>query len=253
MPDHYQTLGVAKTATQDEIKRAYRSLASKHHPDKGGDTAKFQEIQTAYDTLGDADKRAAYDNPAPQFGDFGGFNGHPQFNDIFAQMFGGQFGQHPRRNHVRMSLWVRLRDVADGGKRAVGIGNQTVEIDVPLGLNDGDNVQYPGIAPNGQDLVISYRIHPDPVWSRNGLSLTRDAKISVWDLILGSDLEVENIYGHTLTVRVPSKTQPGTQLRLRDQGLRDRQGRKGDMMVRLIAQIPDTVSQELVEAIQKYR
>jgi preprotein translocase subunit Sec63 len=64
MTDHYATLGVAKTATQDEIKRAFRKLASQHHPDKGGDTQKFQEIQAAYDTLGDAAKRQAYDNPA---------------------------------------------------------------------------------------------------------------------------------------------------------------------------------------------
>ena len=65
MPDYYATLGVSKTATPDEIKRAFRKLASQHHPDKGGDTAKFQSIQAAYDTLGDAAKRAAYDNPAP--------------------------------------------------------------------------------------------------------------------------------------------------------------------------------------------
>ena len=65
MADHYQTLGVSKTANQDEIKRAYRSLASKHHPDKGGDTAKFQEIQTAYATLSDLEKKEQYDNPNP--------------------------------------------------------------------------------------------------------------------------------------------------------------------------------------------
>jgi curved DNA-binding protein CbpA len=67
MTDHYATLGVAKTATADEIKRAFRKLASQHHPDKGGDTQKFQEIQAAYDTLGDTNKRAAYDNPSLSF------------------------------------------------------------------------------------------------------------------------------------------------------------------------------------------
>jgi DnaJ-class molecular chaperone len=69
--DHYNTLGVAKNASPDEIKKAYRKLASQHHPDKGGDKAKFQEIQVAYDTLSDTNKRQQYDNPAPQ-----GFHRH---------------------------------------------------------------------------------------------------------------------------------------------------------------------------------
>ena len=150
MPDHYATLGVARTATVDEIKKAFRKLASQHHPDKGGDTKKFQEIQAAYDTLGDSAKRQQYDNPAPQFA---GMPGGAQFNmgDIFSQMFGGGMGhgfqgQHPRRNHMRMSLWITLKDVATGGHRQVAVGStqgqSTIEIDIPLGINDGDMVQY---------------------------------------------------------------------------------------------------------------
>lgn len=141
--DHYTTLGVPKTATAAEIKQAFRKLASQHHPDKGGDTAKFQAIQAAYAVLGDEQKRAEYDNPSPQFGGFGGFGGGPQFNDIFSQMFGqggfGGFGQqHPRRNHVRMTLYITLLDVAQGGKKTVAVGTSqgqsTVEIDVPCTL-----------------------------------------------------------------------------------------------------------------------
>lgn len=261
MTDHYVTLGVPKNASQDEIKRAYRRLASQHHPDKGGDKTKFQEVQAAYDVLGNEQKRAEYDNPRSHFGNFNHDGVHVNVHDIFNQMFGGGFGgfgqQHPRRNHFRLSLWIRLTDVANGGKKTVAVnssqGSQAVEINIPLGLNDGDSVQYPGIAPGGQDLVITFRITPDPVWTRSSLNLTRDHKISVWDLILGGDTVVQNIYGESLTIRVPSKCQPNTLLRLRDQGLRDQNGRKGDMMVRLIAEIPQTVSSELVEAIQKYR
>ena len=261
MQDYYATLGVAKNASQDEIKRAYRKLASLHHPDKGGDKNKFQEVQAAYAVLSDDQKRAQYDNPRPQFSGFGD-GVHVNVNDIFSQMFGGGFGgfgqhQHPRRNHLRVSLWIKLADVALGGKKTVAIntanGSQTVEIDIPLGLNDGDNVQYPSIGPGGQDVVITFRIHPDPVWHRQALNLTREHRVPIWDLILGGDITVQNIYGETLTVRVPSKCQPGTSLRLREQGLRDQAGRRGDMMIKLVAEIPQNISSELVEAIQKYR
>jgi DnaJ-class molecular chaperone len=206
--------------------------------------------------LGDEQKRAEYNNPQPQFGGFGA--GHPQFNDIFAQMFGGQFGQqHPRRNHVRMTLYISLLDVAQGGKKAVAVatsqGQSTVELDVPLGLNDGDNIQYGGLAPGGQDLVITFRIRPDPAWHRDGLNLTVEHSVSVWDLILGADITVKNILGHSLTVRVPPRCQPSAVLRLRGQGLKDRRGAQGDQFVKLNAQIPATLAPELIEAIEKYR
>jgi len=255
MTDHYAALGVPKTATAAEIKQAFRKLASQHHPDKGGDTAKFQAIQAAYAVLGDEQKRAEYDNPRPQFGGFGA--GHPQFNDIFAQMFGGGgFGQQ-RRNHVRMTLYISLLDVAQGGRKPVSIGTaqgqSTIEIDLPLGLNDGDNVQYQGLAPGGQDLVVTFRIRPDHTWERDGLDLTREHTVSVWDLILGADVTVQNILGHTLTIRVPNRCQPGTVLRCRSQGIRDRRGVQGDMFVKLRATIPDNLAPELLEAIEKYR
>jgi DnaJ-class molecular chaperone len=260
MTDHYATLGVAKTATQDEIKRAFRKLASQHHPDKGGDTAKFQEIQAAYDTLGDETKRQQYDNPAPQFTGFGAGNGaHVNINDIFGQMFGGAtpFGQHPRRNHARMSLWISLLDVVSGGSRTVNVGtqtgNQTVEIEIPRGIEDGDNVQYGGIAPGGMDLVIQFRIQPDPRWRREGLNLFTDHKVSVWDLILGGQAEIRNLEGSGLVVTIPKNTQPMTTLRLRQQGIQNKTGQKGDLFVKLLAEIPKTIAPELVDAIQQYR
>ena len=256
MPDYYATLGVPRTASADEIKRAFRKLASQHHPDKGGDTAKFQAIQAAYDTLGDADKRAAYDNPAPQFS---GFPGGAQFNsmhDIFS-MFGQGFPGQQRRNHVRMSLWLTLRDVAQGGRRPVSIntgqGQSTVEIEIPLGLNDNDSIQYSGLAPGGQDLVITFRIQPDATWQRSALNLATEQTVSIWDLILGGDLVVRSITGESLTVTIPVNTQPGTVLRLRAQGLRDQQGRRGDIHVKLAARIPQPVSPELIAAIQQHR
>jgi molecular chaperone DnaJ len=262
MTDYYAALGVPKTATADEIKRTFRKLASQHHPDKGGDTQKFQAIQQAYATLGDEQKRAEYDNPRPQFGGFQGFHGTPggvNINDIFGQMFGQQFAQqqHPRRSHVRMTLWISLLDVATGGKRTVSLGTQSgvsaVEIEIPLGINDGDNVQYEGIGPGGSDLVVNYRISPDRTWQRDGLNLTQEVKIDIWSLILGGELTIDTLNGKTLSTSIPARTQPGTILRLKAQGLRDQAGRTGDIFVRVQTFLPDHIAPEIVEAIQKHQ
>lgn len=259
MTDYYAALGVAKTASQDEIKKAFRKLASQHHPDKGGNTARFQEIQAAYDTLGDPNKRAAYDNPQPQFQ---GFPGGAQFNmgDIFAQMFGqrpGFSGQHPRRNHMRMSLWITLKDVCTGGRRQVALGSvqghNTIEIEIPQGINDGDMVQYQGIAPGGQDLVVEFKISPHSQFRRDGLNLAVDHRVNVWDMILGGDTEVTSINGNQLVVSISPLTDNNTVLRLRGHGVPDRSGNTGDLLVKLHAQMPKTISPELIAAIQQYR
>jgi DnaJ-class molecular chaperone len=254
--NYYQILGVEKTATADDIKRAFRRLASQHHPDKGGDTIKFQEIQEAYGVLGDDAKRAEYDNPRPQFSGFpsGGFNMH----DMFGQMFGQQFAQHPpRRSHVRMTVWVSLAEVAQGGSRAVNVsttaGSSTVAIEVPQGIDDGDQVQYGGVAPGGMDLVVQFRIQPNAQWRREGLNLHTEHRINIWDMILGSDVEVQNLLDHNLVVRVPPGTQPGTVMRLRGHGIQNRHGQKGDLMIRMQAQIPKTIAPEIVAAIQQHR
>jgi len=260
MTDYYAALGVPKTATADDIKRAFRRLASQHHPDKGGNTQKFQAIQQAYATLGDEQKRAEYDNPRPQFSGFHGTPGGVNINDIFGQMFGQQFAQqhqHPRRSHVRMTLWISLLDVATGGRRTVSLGTQAgvsaVEIEIPLGINDGDNVQYEGIGPGGSDLVVQFKVSPDRVWQRDGLNLVQEVRIDIWNLILGGDLTIDTLTGKTLSTRVPARTQPGTVLRLKAQGLRDRAGRTGDIMVRVQVQIPENIPPEIIDAIQKHQ
>jgi len=245
MTTHYQTLGVERTASAEDIKRAYRKLASQHHPDRGGDTAKFQSVQAAYDVLSDAGKRQQYDSPAPQFAGGAPFD----FDNIF-NMFGAKFQQAGQaQQQVRMSLWITLADVAQGGKRTVSLGNMTVEIEIPLGINDGDNVQYTNLGPGGTNLVVNFRIHPHPRWQRQALNLTQDETVVIWDLILGGELPVRDIQGNTLNMMVPAGTQPGTMLRLKGRGLRDRSGKTGDLFVRIQARLPDNIPQELLDQI----
>jgi curved DNA-binding protein len=257
MTNHYQTLGVDRNATPDEIKRAYRKLASQHHPDKGGDKTKFQEIQSAYDTLSNPQKRAQHDTPNP-FGNMGGqgFN----FESIF-DIFGTRF-QHPQQRqnqHQRamMTLWITLPDVARGGPKTISVGTHqgtmTVEIEIPPGIDDGASVQYPGIGPGGMDLVITFRIHPNPRWERQGPNLITDHPVDVWDLITGTEIKVQDILGATLSLTVPARTQPGTTFRLRERGLAQRSGATGDLLVRVQACIPDNIPQPIIDAINQNR
>jgi curved DNA-binding protein len=261
MQNLYQTLGVNRDATADEIKRAYRKLASKHHPDRGGDTKTFQEIQTAYDTLSDPQRRAAHDNPG--FGGMGGgFRADAPFDfQTIFDIFGTRF-QHPgqqqqqRRQQARMSLWITLRDVASGGRRTISVGTQSgtqaVEIEIPPGIDDGDTVQYPGAGPiAGMDLVITYRIHPDAKFGRQGLNLYLEHTVDVWQLITGGNTMIKDILGNSLDLTIPPRTQPGTTVRLRGRGLAGRDKTQGDLLVKLQACIPDHIDPEILAILEK--
>jgi DnaJ-class molecular chaperone len=257
MTDHYATLGVTKTSTPDEIKRAYRKLASQHHPDKGGDTAQFQRVEEAYRVLSDPAQRQRYDSPPPNMGNFN-FQAGQNIHDIFGQMFGGAnpFAQQQRRSHLRMTMWIRLVDVLQGGTKTVQLGStqgsNTVEVAIPQGIEDGDNVQYGGIAPGNQDLVIQFRITPEPNWRREHLNLHTEIRVPVWKLILGSELTVNTLANNQLTVTMPAMTQPNTVMRIRQHGIRNRDGQQGDIMVRLIAEIPANIHPEVLAAIQQH-
>jgi len=260
MQNPYQTLGVERNATADEIKRAYRKLASQHHPDRGGETKTFQEIQTAYDTLSDPSRRAAFDNPRSQMHGFGfPSNGAFDFQTVF-DIFGTRFQQpHQQRvQQARMSLWITLQDVAQGGPKMISVGTQhgvqTVEIEIPAGINDGYTVQYPGIGPGGIDLLITFRIHPNPRWERHGQNLISDHTVDIWGLILGCEIQVTDIRNTALSVSIPAGTQPGALIRLKGRGLRDRSGQAGDLILRIQTRIPADIPEDLVNLIRsKYQ
>ena len=261
--DHYSTLGVNKDASPDDIKKAYRKLASLYHPDKeGGSKTKFQEIEVAYRTLSDSAKRQQYDNPGvfgPQ--GFSGFGRQETPFDIDAifSMFGARF-QHPHQPQMRraqIQLWITLVDAIQGGNRTVSIGtyqgNMAVEIEIPPGIGDGDSVQYPKIGPGGMDLVVTFRIHPNPKWQRQDQNLFTECAVSIWDLILGCELPIRDILNNNLMLTVPPRTQPGTVLRLRARGISSNHAVPGDLLVKVTAEIPKDINPEILEAIEKNR
>lgn len=262
MKDYYKTLGLDATATADQIKQAYRRLASLHHPDKGGDTAQFQEIQEAYATLSDNARRSMYDrggNPnQAQFRSGQGFD----FDAIF-NMFGADLrGQ--RRSSPRMELWITLEDVATGGNRTVSVqfngAVSNVEITIPIGIYDSDTVRYPGLAPGGQDLIVIYRVRPHVRWQKDGVDIVTEHVVDIWDLILGSNIAVIDLAGNELVLKIPAETQPGALLRARGRGLPARQlpgdkisTQRGDLLIKIRARIIGPVDSDIVDAIRKCR
>jgi curved DNA-binding protein len=257
MKNHYNTLGVERTATAEEIKRAYRKLASQHHPDKGGDKHRFQEVEEAYRTLSDPNRRQQYDNPNPYDSNPGFQSGTFNFDSIF-NMFGAQF--HPnmqRQQQAQMSLWITLTDVAQGGPRTISVGTHqgtmTVEIEIPQGINDGDRVQYARIGPGGMDLIITFRIHNHPRWQRQGQNVICEETVNIWDLILGCNLTVKDVLNNQLQVAIPARTQPGTMIRLKGRGLASKQNPAGDLLVRVQGRIPDQIDDEILNQIEQAR
>jgi molecular chaperone DnaJ len=122
---------------------------------------------------------------------------------------------------------------------------------IPAGINDNDNVRYPGLAPGGHDLVINYRVHPHPVWQRNGSDLYCERGVDFWQLILGTTLNIQDIQGKELALTIPPRCRPGTVMRARGRGV-TREGQvTGDLLIRLQAVMPDDISQEIIDVLQK--
>lgn len=252
MKDHYSTLGISRDASAAEIKRAYRRLASQHHPDKGGSTAEFQAIEEAYRVLSDPSARHQYDNPVsqPQFATTG-FN----LDEIF-NMFGTRFQQQARQPTANLQLWITLQDLATPGPRVISVsspyGQSQIEIQIPAGIRDGDSVRYPRVAPGQQDLVITYRVRPDPSWQRDNNHVITERVIDVWQAMLGARVRVPTLRGTEIELAVPAMTQPGTMLRVRGHGLPGRSGSSpGDLLVKIALRLPDHVPESLLQEIRR--
>lgn len=257
--DHYNTLGVSRDASPEEIKKAYRKLAMQHHPDKGGDLAKFQEIITAYETLSDPAKKSQYDNPQPQFNGMpGGFNFNVNGFDIdslFSQVFGQNMHQRqPQKPTYRTRVTVSLIDAYNGAEHFLQAntpnGTKLITIKVPKGVDSGSQIRYEGVIDDAT-LLVEFIVMPDLRFDRKGYDLYSNLSISVLDLIVGTVVEVDTIGGKKIEVKIHEKTQPYQQIRLPGYGMPMQNGQYGDQILLLKPFIPDNVSIDVIESIKR--
>ena len=280
---HYATLGVAENASSEEIKRAYRKLASQHHPDKGGDTKRFQEIQTAYDAVSDDAKRAQYDaerqNP-------GGFrftvNGQPHHDmhggmeDIlrgFGFNFGGMAGgdpfghvRQPRRNKdLRVDIPITLASTLEEQTKTISVQTtnghrETVEVTIPRGVFHGTQIKYPGLGDNlfntlaRGDLYVHFSVHPDPTLEVAGLDLIKQFNIDCLDAITGTEIEVKGLDDNKFVLTIPPGIQNGMMLRIANHGLWQlHSSQRGHLLVKIAVTVPRNLTVEQLDLIKQIK
>jgi molecular chaperone DnaJ len=277
--DYYEILGVKKSATEAEIKKSYRDLAKKFHPDKnkGNKDAenRFKEISEAYAVLSDKEKRAQYDrlgaeafgpggaNPFAGF-DFSQFTGGGggrgkrgrragggatmDFTDIFGDLFGGGGGggfaqQEPPE--MQAELTIDFRDAILGSTMSLQMNGDSMKIKIPEGIGDGQKIR---LKRNGQPLQITIHVRAHPFFERRGDDIYIDLPITAGEAIRGAEVEVPTIHG-TSRIRVPAATQSGRTMRLSGKGVK-RKGGAGDQYCRIMVHVPPEAPDEAVDAIE---
>jgi DnaJ-class molecular chaperone len=273
---HYATLGVGESATPEEIKQAYRKLASRHHPDRGGDTATFQSIQAAYDVIGDADRRQQYDheraNPGGMRFSFNGqpFNGVPPGMENIFEQFGFNFGgapwhvHQPRRNKdLRIEITVDLASTLEDQHKTVSIqttngDRQTVEVHIPRGILPGSNIKYPELGDNffanlpRGDLYVFFNINQHHNFEVAGLDLISTVNIDCLSAITGSEVAVTGLDNSVFQVRIPAGIQPNTMMRIPEQGLWQLNGvQRGHLLIKIQITVPKNLTDQQLDLINQ--
>jgi curved DNA-binding protein len=282
----YETLGVKRDASADAIRKAYRKLARKHHPDvnpgnKGAED-KFKAISSAYEVLSDTKRRADYD----EFGDdalqggfdstkareyarwqrepraagfgggasgFGGFGGRPTDFDV-AEMFNRRRGP-TRGQDLHATFQMDLRQAVEGAEVSIDVPEQgTVRVRIPPGADTGSVIRLPGRGSPGPrggppgDLVIETEVRPHPVLRRDGLDLYLTLPVTLDEAYNGASIDVPTFEG-TIVLKIPPRSQNHARLRVRGKGIA-RKTTRGDLFVELDVRMPDQPDDALAEALK---
>ncbi len=282
----YCQSGLARGARADAIKKAYRKLAAKLHPHKNPNNekaaARFTQVTAAYNVLSDDKKRRLYDefgedglregfNPdmARRYGVGGGGGGAVNFEDIFGgggggigdmlgDLFGG--GRGAGRSRVRKSpdveseIAIEFVSAVRGAELELSIGGRSVKVRIPPGARTGDKLRVkgggqsaaPGMPPG--DLLLKVNVKPHEHFEREGLDLTLNVPLKPIEALKGASIEVPTP-GGSVKLKVPAGSQSGSLLRLRGKGV-SRGKQSGDLYVRFLVQLPETQTDELLEAAE---
>ena len=260
---YYETLGVDKTATQDEIKKAYRKLSKQYHPDmNGGDDARFKEIAEAYETLGDPQKRQQYDVRGSGHDFFRGFDGSQNMSDIFDQMFGGQFRQQQAQKgqDYRVDLHVTFDEAYSGTQKRFTVNGQELSMNFKPGLKTGQKFKIRGKGaphpfntnlPNG-DVVINIHVINNGRFILQGNDIWVEHTLPWWDIMIGTKVGVWTPDG-LINITIPQGTKPGGTLRIKGKGFPIyNTDQKGDLLCRVNATYPE-LSDTQLDLIKKIR
>ena len=278
--DYYETLGVARGGSQDDIKRAYRRLARKYHPDVSKESdaeARFKEVGEAYEVLKDPEKRAAYDRfgkdwkhgqefrPPPgwerqfNFGG-GGFSGDSGFSDFFESLFGrGGFAgargpMRARGGDQNATIEIPLDDAYRGATRNITVGGRTLNVRIPKGVTEGQRIRLGGQGGGGAgggpagDLYLTVTHATHPLFRAEGRDVHLKLPVVPWEAALGATVAVPTL-GGKVDLKVPRGSRAGRSLRLKGRGLPGRPN--GDQYVTLEIVTPPADSPEAESLYRK--
>jgi curved DNA-binding protein len=289
--DYYKTLGVDKTASEQDIKKAYRRLAKQYHPDANPNDpsaeARFKEINEAYEVLGDADKRTKYDRFGADFqryqqagGSGSGFYGDPGgfytnvdmndsgFGDLFESLFGG-FGRGAggartrgpvRGRDVEHEVSISLREAYEGTTRYITKGERRIKVNIPAGADNGTKVRLAGEGEAGMgggaagDLYLVVKVQPDNKFERQGDDLYSDVKVDAFAAMLGGEATVHTL-GRPVKLRIPPGTQSGNKLRVSGKGMPKLRAKDqyGDLYARILITVPKNLTPDQREVAEKLK
>lgn len=290
MSDPYQILGVLRSATEAEIKSAYRKLAKKLHPDMNPGRKdieqKFKEVTAAYDLLSDKTKRARFDRgEIDDNGNERGFGGGDPFGgkrsgahtrhsrsgpfgfggggvnpeDLFAEFFGGSRQRRgafeepePAAQDVSYTITIPFVEACLGGKKRVTLNNKkTIDVNIPAGTEDGHKLRLRGLGHDGGAAIIEIKIAPHDFFRREGQDIHLDVPIGLHEAVLGGSITVPTLSGK-VSLKVVKGANTGNVMRLKGKGVPSTKGDAGDMFVKLQIVMPETISADLATFIEKW-